>query len=96
MIKDYYEIMGLTRSASSLEICKQYKKLSLQWHPDRGHDDTVHAFRHFCDINEAFDVLIHSELRAKYDLLGYTTFKNGYMDSKGNYVPGYNYLGNGE
>lgn len=67
--KDYYKILGLERSASSDDIKKKYRKLALQYHPDRNQGDKQ-AEERFKDINEAYQVLSDDEKRKRYDQLG--------------------------
>jgi DnaJ-class molecular chaperone len=96
MIKDYYEILGTTPLATPIDVCKTYKTLALQWHPERATGDKTTAYKIFCDISEAFDVLSDQERKAIYDRNGYLKFKNGYSNSNGQLIPGYQFLGNCE
>lgn len=67
--KDYYNVLGLSRSASPDEIRKAYRKLAMQYHPDRNPGDKQ-AEERFKDINEAYQVLSDPQKRARYDQLG--------------------------
>lgn len=67
--KDYYEILGVSRKASGDDIRKAYRKLALQYHPDRNPDDKQ-AEERFKEINEAYQVLNDPQKRAHYDRLG--------------------------
>jgi curved DNA-binding protein len=67
--KDYYKILGVERNAGEDDIRKAYRKLALQYHPDRNPDDKQ-AEERFKEINEAYQVLSDSEKRAHYDRLG--------------------------
>ncbi|MCW5875495.1 MAG: J domain-containing protein [Anaerolineales bacterium] len=67
--RDYYEILGVGRGASQEEIKKAYRKLALQYHPDRNPDDKS-AEEKFKEINEAYQVLSDPEKRTHYDQLG--------------------------
>ncbi len=62
---DYYEILGITKSASQDEIKKAFHKLAHKYHPDKGGDE-----KKFKEINEAYQVLSNTEKRAQYDQYG--------------------------
>ena len=68
--RDYYEILGVGRSASDDEIADAYRKLALKYHPDRnpGDEDAVDKFK---EAAEAFEVLSNSDKRARYDRYGH-------------------------
>jgi molecular chaperone DnaJ len=74
--RDYYEVLGLTRSASEVEIKTSFRKLAMQWHPDKnpGDQDCEHRFK---EINEAYDILKDGERRAAYDRFGHAAFEQG-------------------
>ena len=67
--KDYYRILGLRRDADAADIKKAYRKLALEWHPDRHpeEDKKAEASKKFQDIGEANEVLTDPEKKAKYD-----------------------------
>ncbi len=65
MARDYYQILGVSREASSDEIKKAYYKLAHQHHPDKGGDE-----KKFKEINEAYQVLSNKEKRTQYDQFG--------------------------
>lgn len=67
--KDYYKILGVERNASEEEIRKAYRKLAMQYHPDRNPNDQQ-AEERFKEINEAYQVLNDPTKRAHYDRLG--------------------------
>ena len=67
--KDYYKILGVERNASEEDIRKAYRKLAMQYHPDRNPNDKQ-AEERFKEINEAYQVLNDSKKRAHYDRLG--------------------------
>lgn len=74
--KDYYEILGVNKSASSADIKKSYYKLAKQYHPDSNPTDKD-AERKFKEINEAYDVLKDDQKRAAYDRFGHNAFGGG-------------------
>ena len=67
--RDYYEILGVGRSASEEEVRKAFRKLALEYHPDRNKQDG--ATEKFKEINEAYQVLADSKKRASYDQFGH-------------------------
>jgi DnaJ-class molecular chaperone len=75
MKKDYYNILGVSKSASEADIKKAYKKLAMQWHPDR-HQGDKKAEEKFKEINEAYQVVGDKEKRKKYDTFGTADFGN--------------------
>ena len=74
--KDYYKILGVERNASEDDIRKAYRKLAMQYHPDRNPNDKQ-AEERFKEINEAYQVLNDPKKRAHYDRLGsdYSTWQ---------------------
>lgn len=74
--KDYYELLGAARGASAEELKKAYRKLAMQYHPDRnpGDKEAEHKFK---EINEAYDVLRDDQRRAAYDRFGHAAFEQG-------------------
>ena len=70
MAKDYYSILGVTRNANGEEIKKAYRKLAMQYHPDRNPGKEQWANNKFKEINEAFSVLGDPEKRKQYDQFG--------------------------
>lgn len=68
--RDYYEVLSVSKSASGDEIKKAYRKLALQYHPDRNPGDTE-AEEKFKEAAEAYDVLSNEEKKARYDRFGH-------------------------
>jgi curved DNA-binding protein len=73
--KDYYKILGVSKSASSGEIKKTYRKLALKYHPDHNKGDKS-AEDKFKDISEAYAVLSDPEKKKQYDMFGAEGFQN--------------------
>ncbi|MBK8048183.1 MAG: DnaJ domain-containing protein [Anaerolineales bacterium] len=67
--KDYYQVLGVPRSADEKEIKKSFRKLAQQYHPDKNPGDKS-AEAKFKEINEAYTVLGDADKRAKYDKFG--------------------------
>jgi molecular chaperone DnaJ len=74
--RDYYEILGLSRSASNAEIKDTYRKLALKYHPDR--NKSPDAEDKFKEISEAYAVLSDPDKRRQYDMLGHVGFDQRY------------------
>jgi len=70
MKKDYYDILGVNKSTSADDIKKAYRKLAMQYHPDRNPGDK-NAEEKFKEAAEAYDVLSNPEKKAKYDRFGH-------------------------
>src|SRR4030065_2168108 len=76
---DYYDILGVSKSASAEEIKKAYRKQALEWHPDRHKDEKEAAERRFKEINEAYQILSDPQKRSAYDQFGHSAFSPGGM-----------------
>jgi molecular chaperone DnaJ len=81
MKRDYYEILGVSRDASSDDIKRAYRKLALKYHPDKNPDNRKEAEEKFKEISEAYEVLSDPQKRSTYDQFGHagveSTFGSG-------------------
>ena len=82
MAEDYYSILGVAKGASEDELKKAYRKLAMQYHPDKNQGDAA-AEKKFKSINEAYDVLKDPQKRAAYDRFGHEAFSSNGMGSAG-------------
>lgn len=76
MKRDYYEILGVSKSSSADEIKKAYRKVAMQFHPDRNPGDAA-AEDKFKEAAEAYEVLSDDQKKAKYDRYGHQAFAPG-------------------
>src|SRR5690606_23745534 len=74
--KDLYEVLGVSKTATAEELKKAYRKLAMQYHPDRNPDDAS-AEQKFKEISEAYDILKDDQRRAAYDRMGHAAFEQG-------------------
>jgi DnaJ family protein B protein 4 len=70
MSKDYYQVLGIKRTATDDEIKKAYRKLALRWHPDKNPDNLKESEKMFKDIGEAYSILSDKERKERYDKFG--------------------------
>lgn len=75
MGKNYYEILGINRTANDDEIKKAYKRMALKYHPDK--NDHPQAAEHFQEVAAAFEILSNKEKREVYDNYGEEGLKYG-------------------
>src|SRR4030088_980013 len=68
--RDYYEVLGVSRTATAEELKRAYRKLALQFHPDRNPTDPQAEAR-FKEVNEAYEVLSDQSKRQRYDSFGH-------------------------
>lgn len=85
MKRDYYEILGVSKTATAEEIKKSYRKVAMQYHPDRNPGDKS-AEEKFKEAAEAYEVLSDADKRAKYDRFGHQAFTPGMGGFHGNNV----------
>lgn len=74
--RDYYEVLSVSRTASSDEIASAYRRLAIRYHPDKSPGDSQ-AIERFKEAAEAFEVLGDEEKRARYDRYGHAAFEGG-------------------
>ncbi|HWS17439.1 MAG TPA: molecular chaperone DnaJ [Candidatus Elarobacter sp.] len=74
--RDYYEILSVTRTATEQEIKSSYRKLAMQYHPDRN-PGNAEAEEKFKECTEAYSVLMDSDKRARYDQYGHAAVNGG-------------------
>lgn len=77
MAQDYYEILGVPRNADANDIKKAYRKLALQYHPDKNQGNKQ-AEEKFKEVSEAYEVLKDPEKRRRYDQFGQSGLKGGF------------------
>jgi molecular chaperone DnaJ len=80
----FYEILEVERTATDAQLKTAFRKLAMQWHPDRnpGDKDCEHRFK---EINEAYEILKDGDKRAAYDRFGHAAFEHGGPGAPGNF-----------
>lgn len=81
--RDYYEVLGVTKAAGKDEIKNAYRKLALQYHPDR--NKSADAEGKFKEISEAYAVLSDDEKRKRYDVYGHVGTEDAFKGSEANF-----------
>ena len=76
MARDYYDVLGLSKSASDSDIKSSYRKLAMKYHPDKNPDDKK-AEDNFREITESYEILKDPQKRAAYDQYGHAAFAQG-------------------
>ena len=77
--RDYYEVLGVTKTATEVEIKKAYRQMAVQYHPDKNPGDAT-AEEKFKECAEAYAVLSDSQKRAQYDRFGHGGMGGGGFD----------------
>lgn len=86
--RDYYEVLSVTRTATSEEIKRSYRKLAVKFHPDKNPGDTT-AEEKFKELGEAYDVLMDADKRSAYDRFGHAAFAQGTAGARGGGAGGF-------
>lgn len=82
MEKDYYKTLGVSKSATADELKRAYRKLALEFHPDK--NKSKEAEGKFKEINQAYEILSNPQKRQQYDQFGAAAFENGGRGAAGN------------
>ena len=77
--RDYYEVLGVTKTSSDYEVKQQYRKLALKFHPDR--NQYSDAEEHFKEISEAYAVISNPEKKQAYDQYGHAGVNGRYSNA---------------
>ncbi|MBG3129446.1 MULTISPECIES: molecular chaperone DnaJ [Proteus] len=80
--RDFYEVLGLSKSADEKEIKRAYKRLAMKYHPDRNQGDKESESK-FKEIKEAYEILSDAQKRAAYDQYGHAAFEQGGFGGQG-------------
>ena len=82
--RDYYEILGVGKSATEAEIKKAYRKVAIKFHPDKN-PDNPEAEEKFKEAAEAYEVLSNADKKARYDRFGHDGMKGGFGGGGGHH-----------
>ena len=78
--RDYYDVLGVSKTASDAEVKKAYRKLAMKYHPDKNPDDAA-AEERFKEASEAYSVLSDAEKRSTYDRFGHAGVQGAGMNA---------------
>ena len=82
--RDYYEVLGVSKTATDEELKKAYRKLAKKYHPDANPDNKKEAEAKFKELNEAYEVLSDKQKRQNYDMFGHNGPQGGFGGATGN------------
>lgn len=88
-MKDYYQVLGVSKSATEKDIKKAYRKLALKWHPDKNIDNKEEAEEKFKEISEAYQVLSDKDKKRQYDNGSYDPFGGNSNNQHFNHFSGF-------
>ena len=90
--QDFYQTLGVSRDAGAEDLKKAYRKLAMQFHPDRNPGDKT-AEAKFREVSEAYEVLKDDQKRGAYDRFGHAAFEQGGGGAPGGFAGGFNFEG---
>lgn len=88
--RDYYEVLGVTKSATDEELKRAYRKLAKKYHPDANPDNKQESEKKFKEVNEAYETLSDPQKRKMYDQFGFNGPQGGFSGGQNGY---YSYTG---